>query len=157
MKRRGRLTRLRDEGKVAFIGVSNFDVSQLKRIERIETPTNLQPPYSLLRPEIEQDLLPLCLEHNIGVIPYSPMQSGLLTGKMTRERIASFPEGDFRRNSKFFQEPMLTKGFQSSIDCESSARNTGDLPARSRLPGRSAIPPSPRPLWAPGSPSRSTS
>ena len=103
------LTKLRDEGKVAFIGVSNFDVAQLKRIQRIETPANLQPPYSMLRPEIEREILPFCLEHNIGVIPYSPMQSGLLTGAMTRERIASLPEGDWRRNNRFFQEPMLSR------------------------------------------------
>ena len=92
---------LRQEGKVSWIGVSNFDVANLRRIQKIEPPTSLQPPYSLLRPEIEQELLPFCLEHNIGVIPYSPMQSGLLTGKMTRERIAAFPAGDFRRNSRF--------------------------------------------------------
>ena len=104
------LTKLRDEGKVAFIGVSNFDVAQLTRISRIETPTNLQPPYSMLRPEIEQETLPFCLQHNIGVIPYSPMQSGLLTGTMTRERIASLPEGDWRRNNRFYQEPLLTQG-----------------------------------------------
>jgi aryl-alcohol dehydrogenase-like predicted oxidoreductase len=105
------LAKLRDEGKVAFIGVSNFDVDRLKRIQRIETPTNLQPPYSMLRPEIEQEILPFCLEHNIGVIPYSPMQSGLLSGKMTRERIASLPEGDWRRNNRFFQEPLLSRAF----------------------------------------------
>jgi aryl-alcohol dehydrogenase-like predicted oxidoreductase len=105
------LARLRDEGKVAFIGVSNFDVGQLKRILRIETPTNLQPPYSMLRPEIEREVLPFCLEHNIGVIPYSPMQSGLLSGKMTRERIASLPPGDWRRNNRFYQEPLLSRAF----------------------------------------------
>ena len=119
------LTKLRDEGKVAFIGVSNFDVAQLQRISRIETPTNLQPPYSMLRPEIEQEILPFCLEHNIGVIPYSPMQSGLLTGKMTRERIASLPEGDWRRNNRFYQEPMLSKAFVA-----------GRSPARDRREAR---------------------
>jgi aryl-alcohol dehydrogenase-like predicted oxidoreductase len=103
------LTALRNEGKVAFIGVSNFDVPQLKQIQAIETPTSLQPPYSMLRPEIESDALPFCLAHNIGVIPYSPMQSGLLTGRMTRERIAALPGGDWRRNSRFFQEPILSK------------------------------------------------
>jgi len=103
------LTKLRDEGKLAFIGVSNFDVDRLRRIQRIETPTNLQPPYSMLRPEIEQDILPFCLQHDIGVIPYSPMQSGLLSGKMTRERIASLPEGDWRRNNRFYQEPLLSR------------------------------------------------
>jgi aryl-alcohol dehydrogenase-like predicted oxidoreductase len=102
------LTRLRDEGKVAFIGVSNFDVAQLKRIAPIELPTSLQPPYSLLRPEIEREVLPYCLANRIGVIPYSPMQSGLLTGTMTRERFAALPEGDWRRNARFFQEPMFS-------------------------------------------------
>jgi aryl-alcohol dehydrogenase-like predicted oxidoreductase len=105
------LTKLRDEGKAAFIGVSNFDVGHLKRIQRIETPTNLQPPYSILRPEIEQEVLPFCLEHNIGVIPYSPMQSGLLSGKMTRERIASLPQGDWRRNNRFYQDPLVSRAF----------------------------------------------
>ena len=127
------LTQLRDEGKVAFIGVSNFDVAQLKRIQRIETPTNLQPPYSMLRPEIEQEILPFCLEHNIGVIPYSPMQSGLLTGKMTRERIASLPEGDWRRNSRFFQEPMLIEG---AVARRAAPR---DRRAHGRTPGEVAI------------------
>ena len=100
---------LRDEGKVAFIGVSNFDVEQLRRIGRIETPTSVQPPYSMLRPEIEKDVLPYCLEHTIGVIPYSPMQSGLLTGTMTRERFAALPEGDWRRTGKYFQEPLFSR------------------------------------------------
>ena len=106
------MVRLRDEGKVAFIGVSNFDVPLLKRISAIETPTSLQPPYSMLRPEIEQDILPYCLEHYIGVIPYSPMQSGLLTGTMSRERLAALPEGDWRRGSRFFQEPMFSRAQQ---------------------------------------------
>ena len=105
------LVKLRNEGKTAFIGVSNFDVAQLKRISQIERPTSLQPPYSMLRPEIEQEILPYCLEQHIGVIPYSPMQSGLLTGKMTRERIASLPEGDWRRNTRFYQEPLLSRAF----------------------------------------------
>jgi aryl-alcohol dehydrogenase-like predicted oxidoreductase len=103
------LAALRREGKVSWIGVSNCDAAQLRRLLKIEQPAGLQPPYSLLRPEIEQELLPFCLEHNIGVIPYSPMQSGLLTGKMTRERIAALPEGDWRRNNRFYQEPLLTR------------------------------------------------
>jgi aryl-alcohol dehydrogenase-like predicted oxidoreductase len=103
------LAALRREGKVAWIGVSNFDVDQLRRIQTIEAPTSVQPPYSLLRREIEQQLLPFCLEHNIGVISYSPMQSGLLTGKMTRERIATLPDGDWRRGNRFYQEPLLSR------------------------------------------------
>ena len=124
---------LRDEGKVAFVGVSNFDVAQLQRISRIETPTSLQPPYSMLRPEIEADLLPYCLEHNIGVIPYSPMQSGLLTGTMTRERVASLPENDFRRGSRFFQEPMFSKA-QAIVE---RLRAVGEK--HGRTPGEVAI------------------
>ena len=127
------LTTLRDEGKVAFIGVSNFDVSQLKRISRIEAPTSLQPPYSMLRPEIEHEILPYCLEHNIGVIPYSPMQSGLLTGTMTRERIASLPEGDWRRNNRFYQEPLLSRAFSVVDRLRKIAEKHG------RTPGEVAI------------------
>src|ERR1700694_5504807 len=103
------LAALRREGKLAYIGASNFDEDQLGRVQKIEQPTSLQPPYSLMRREIEERILPFCRKHGIGVIPYSPMQSGLLTGKMTRERIASLPEGDWRRGSRFFQEPMLTR------------------------------------------------
>jgi aryl-alcohol dehydrogenase-like predicted oxidoreductase len=102
------LAALKKEGKVSWIGVSNMDADQLRRLVTIEVPSNLQPPYSLLRREIEQQILPYCLEQNIGVIPYSPMQSGLLTGTMTRDRIASLPEGDWRRNNRFFQEPQLS-------------------------------------------------
>jgi aryl-alcohol dehydrogenase-like predicted oxidoreductase len=127
------LVALKQEGKVGFIGVSNFDLSQLKRIQRIETPTSLQPPYSMLRPEIEQDVLPFCLEHNIGVIPYSPMQSGLLTGKMTRERLDSLPPGDWRRGSRFFQEPMLSKAFVLVEHLRAIAEKHG------RTPGEVAI------------------
>jgi aryl-alcohol dehydrogenase-like predicted oxidoreductase len=103
------LAALKREGKVSWIGVSNFDVAQLRRIQQIEQPTSLQPPYSLLRREIEGEILPFCLEHNIGVIPYSPMQSGLLTGAMTRERIATLPQGDWRRGNRFYQEPLVTQ------------------------------------------------
>jgi aryl-alcohol dehydrogenase-like predicted oxidoreductase len=127
------LVALRREGKAAWIGVSNFDAAQLRRISAIERPTSLQPPYSLLRRDIEQEILPYCLEQRIGVIPYSPMQSGLLTGKMTRERIASLPEGDWRRNGKFFQEPMLSRAF-ALVD---RLREIGDR--HGRTPGEVAI------------------
>jgi aryl-alcohol dehydrogenase-like predicted oxidoreductase len=124
---------LRREGKVQWIGVSNFDVPTLRRIQKIEPPSSLQPPYSLLRPEIEQEILPYCLEHNIGVIPYSPMQSGLLTGKMSRERVAALPAGDFRRNNRFYQEPMLTRGL-------ALAERLREIGARhGRAPGEVAI------------------
>jgi aryl-alcohol dehydrogenase-like predicted oxidoreductase len=127
------LTALRDEGKVAFVGVSNFDVAQLQRISRIEAPASLQPPYSMLRPEIEAEILPFCLQHDIGVLPYSPMQSGLLTGTMTRERIAALPEGDWRRNNRFFQEPIVSRALALVEPLRAIAAKHG------RTPGEVAI------------------
>lgn len=106
------LARLKEEGKVRWIGVSNFTTPQLERIQAIAPPTSLQPPYSILSPEIEQRQLPYCAEHGIGVLAYSPMKSGLLTGKMTRERIASMPPDDFRQRTPHFQEPKLTRNLE---------------------------------------------
>ena len=84
-------------------------MDQLERCRKIAPVTSLQPPYSAFSPEIEQSLLPYCLKNEIGVIVYSPMKSGLLTGKMTKERIAAMPEDDFRRRALAFQEPNLTR------------------------------------------------
>ena len=103
------LARLREEGKVRHIGVSNFSVEQMERVRPIAPIASLQPPYSLIRRDIEAEILPYCAVHNIGVIVYSPMGSGLLTGTMTRERIASLPPDDWRRNSPRFQEPALSR------------------------------------------------
>ncbi|ADN03017.1 aldo/keto reductase [Spirochaeta thermophila] len=103
------LAELKEKGKVRYIGVSNFSVAQMERAARIAPITSLQPPYSLLRREIEKEILPYCAEHGIGVIVYSPMGSGLLTGKMTRERIARLPDDDWRRNSDEFNEPRLSR------------------------------------------------
>jgi aryl-alcohol dehydrogenase-like predicted oxidoreductase len=103
---------LRREGKVWHIGVSNFDADELARAHAIAPITSLQPPYSLLRRDIEDRVLPFCREHGIGVIVYSPMQSGLLTGRMTRERVAAFPEDDWRRKASWFQEPKLSRALQ---------------------------------------------
>jgi aryl-alcohol dehydrogenase-like predicted oxidoreductase len=103
------LARLQEEGLVRWIGVSNFNVAQLERAQRIAPITSLQPPYSLLDRHIEAEILPFCAQHNIGVIAYSPMASGLLTGAMTRARIANFPEDDWRRTHRWFQEPELTQ------------------------------------------------
>jgi aryl-alcohol dehydrogenase-like predicted oxidoreductase len=100
---------LQKEGKVRWIGVSNFKPAQIERAMKIAPVTSLQPPYSILSPEIEAELLPLCAKHNIGVIVYSPMKSGLLTGAMTRERIAVMPEDDFRQRTINFKEPLLTR------------------------------------------------
>ncbi len=101
------MARLQQEGKVRWIGLSNFNAAQLERARRIAPITSLQPPYSIVQPEVEADVLPFCLRHGVGVIAYAPMKSGLLTGKMTRERLAALPEDDFRRRNPFFQDPML--------------------------------------------------
>ncbi len=101
--------KLQAEGKVRWIGVSNFNPKQMERCRRIAPVTSLQPPYSAISPEIEAETLPYCLAHGIGVIVYSPMKSGLLTGKMTRERVANLPDDDFRKRALAFQEPQLTR------------------------------------------------
>ena len=103
----GALADLKREGKVRHIGVSNFSVDDLGRASRVAPVESLQPPYSLLRRKIEVDVLPYCLERDIGVIVYSPMQAGLLSGRMTRERIASLPEDDWRRRTREYQDPNL--------------------------------------------------
>ena len=106
------LAELKQQGKVRWIGVSNFSASQLARAQAIAPITNLQPPYSILQPEIETDILPYCGANNIGVIVYAPMKSGMLTGAMTRERLATLPEDDFRKRNPFFQEPMVTRNLK---------------------------------------------
>lgn len=103
---------LKREGKVRWIGVSNFDVSQLKRAKKIAPVTSLQPPYSLVHREVEEDILPYCLRENIGVIVYSPMASGLLTGAMTRERVAKLPKDDWRKENSDFTEPNLSRNLE---------------------------------------------
>lgn len=103
------LAELKREGKVRWIGVSNFTVEQMERIRKIAPITSLQPPYSLISRKAEETVLPYALRNGIGVIVYSPMQNGLLSGGMTRERIAQFAPDDFRRRSPHFQEPNLTR------------------------------------------------
>jgi aryl-alcohol dehydrogenase-like predicted oxidoreductase len=106
------LARLKEEGKVRWIGVSNFNVDQMRRMQAIAPITSLQPPYSLIRREVEPEILPYCAEQKIGVLAYSPMGSGLLTGAMTRERVANLPEDDWRRRGPQFQEPLLTRNLK---------------------------------------------
>lgn len=106
------MARLREEGKVRFIGVSNFTVQQMKRAMKIAPITSLQPPYSLVAREVEEDILPFCMRNNIGVIVYSPMYSGLLAGAMTRQRIANFAPDDWRRRDQNFQEPNLSRNLR---------------------------------------------
>ena len=127
------LLRLKEEGKVRWIGLSNFAVPQIERVAKFGIPTSLQPPYSLVSPEIEGDALPYCGANNIGVIVYSPMRNGLLSGGMTRERVAAFPEDDFRRRSPHFQDPALSRNLLL-------AEKLRDIGARhGRTPGEVAI------------------
>jgi aryl-alcohol dehydrogenase-like predicted oxidoreductase len=103
------LARFKEQGKVRYIGISNFNVEQMKRAQKIAPITSLQPPYSMLRRAIESDILPFAQANHIGVINYSPMVSGLLTGKMTAERVAAFPPDDWRRRAVEFNEPRLSR------------------------------------------------
>ncbi len=105
----GAMQKLIQEGKIRFAGVSNFSVVQMEKAQRIAPITSLQPPFSLVNQKVAAEVLPFCKENNIGVINYSPMQSGLLTGKMTTERIAAMPEDDWRRNNANFKSPKLEK------------------------------------------------
>jgi aryl-alcohol dehydrogenase-like predicted oxidoreductase len=106
------LARFQKQGKVRYIGVSNFNVEQMKRAQKIAPITSLQPPYSLVNRGVEAEILPYCEANHIGVINYSPMASGLLTGKMTAERIAKMPADDWRRRSANFNEPKLTRNLK---------------------------------------------
>jgi aryl-alcohol dehydrogenase-like predicted oxidoreductase len=106
------MAKLKEQGKVRHIGVSNFTVAQMQRAHAIAPITSLQPPYSIISPEIEKEILPYTLANNIGVIGYSPMKSGLLTGSMTRERIAAMPDDDFRKRTPNFKEPLLTHNLE---------------------------------------------
>jgi aryl-alcohol dehydrogenase-like predicted oxidoreductase len=102
------LARLREQGKIRWIGVSNFSADQIKRAQKIAPITSLQPPYSMLRRAIEKEILPYTLANGIGVINYSPMLSGMLTGKMTAERVAAMPVDDWRKKAPEFNEPRLS-------------------------------------------------
>jgi aryl-alcohol dehydrogenase-like predicted oxidoreductase len=103
------LADLKREGKVRQIGVSNFSIPQMERCMDIAPIISLQPPYSMINRSAEPEILPFCLDHLIGVINYAPMHSGLLTGAMTKERVAALPLDDFRRNAKNYQEPLLSR------------------------------------------------
>ena len=123
------LAALKREGKVRYIGVSNFNVQQMARAQAIAPIDSLQPPYSILRPEIEEKILPFCQRHRIGVIVYSPMMCGLLTGKMTRERIAAFPRDDWRRRDSEFQEPRLSRNLELVERLRAIGQRHGRSPA----------------------------
>jgi len=106
------LTELRDQGLVRCIGVSNFDVAQLERIAVLEPSQTIQPAYSLMQPEAAEELLPYADDRGIGVIVYSPMGSGLLTGTMTLDRFAALPETDWRKSDARFSPEALARSFE---------------------------------------------
>ena len=132
------LAALQKEGKVRHLGVSNFDVGQLRRAQAIAPVTSLQPPYSLVNRQVEEEILPFAARENVGVIAYSPMASGLLTGAMTRERVASLPADDWRRTggtpySLNFQEPLLSRNLRLVALLRAIGRRHG------RSPGEVAV------------------
>jgi aryl-alcohol dehydrogenase-like predicted oxidoreductase len=112
------LAKLKQEGKVRWIGISNFNVEQMKRAQAIATITSLQPPYSMISPEIEDTILPYTSANHIGVIVYSPMKSGMLAGAMTKERVGQLPADDFRRRTVAFQEPNLSRNLELAALCK---------------------------------------
>jgi len=125
------MAKLKEEGKVRWIGVSNFNVSQIKRAQKIVPVTSLQPPYNLINRKIEPEILPFCKENNIGVIVYSPMSSGLLTGAFSKDRAANLSEDDWRSKSANFLEPKLTKNLELAEKLKSVGkkynRNAGEI------------------------------
>jgi aryl-alcohol dehydrogenase-like predicted oxidoreductase len=125
----GALAALKREGKVRHIGVSNFNVAQMQRAQAIAPITSLQPRYSLLHREIESEALPFCARENIGVIAYSPMASGLLTGAMSRERIAALPADDWRKRHPDFQEPRLSRNLKLVSLLRTIGKRHGYTPA----------------------------
>ena len=102
------MTRLHEQGKARYLGASNFTVDQIKRAQKIHPVASLQPPYSMLHREVEDELLGYCAENDIGVVAYSPMQRGLLTGKFSAERLASLAPDDHRKRHRDFQEPQFS-------------------------------------------------
>jgi aryl-alcohol dehydrogenase-like predicted oxidoreductase len=127
------MARLQKEGKVRWIGVSNFSVKEMRRAQAIAPITSLQPPYSLVHRQVEQAILPFCRAEELGVIVYSPMASGLLTGAMTRKRADALPMSDWRSRDAEFQEPRLSK----NLALVERLREVGER--HGRPPGQIAI------------------
>jgi aryl-alcohol dehydrogenase-like predicted oxidoreductase len=119
------MAKLAEEGKVRYIGVSNYSVEQIKRIQKIAPVASLQPPYSMLHREAEDELLSYCAENNIGVVVYSPMQRGLLTGKFSPERLEALSLDDHRRKSPDFLEPEFTATLQFVDELRPIAERNG--------------------------------
>jgi aryl-alcohol dehydrogenase-like predicted oxidoreductase len=119
------MSKLVQEGKIRYLGVSNFNVEQIKRLQKIHPVASLQPPYSMLHREVEDELLACCAQNDIGVVAYSPMQRGLLTGKFSPERLASLPLDDHRRKNPDFHEPQFTATLQLVERLKSIAERNG--------------------------------
>ena len=113
------------EGKVRYVGVSNFNLQQLKRAQAIHPVTSLQPPYSMFKRDMEKEILGYCQENQIGIIAYSPMQAGLLTGKFSKERVAELPASDWRSRSPYFKEPQLSINLEAVNELGSIADQKG--------------------------------
>jgi aryl-alcohol dehydrogenase-like predicted oxidoreductase len=118
------------EGKVRYAGASNFSVAQLKRVQAIHPVASLQPPYSMLRRDVEQELLPYCAANDIGVVAYSPMQAGLLTGKFSKARVSNLPDGDWRKQNPIFREPQLSVNLALVEKLRPIAERNGRTPAQ---------------------------
>jgi aryl-alcohol dehydrogenase-like predicted oxidoreductase len=127
------LAKLKEEGKIRYAGISNFGVTQMKRAQAIAPITSLQPPYSIVTREIEEEILPYAKRNKIGVIVYSPMSAGLLTGSMTKERVANFLPEDWRRNLPNFKEPLLSRNLRLVERMREIGKSHG------RCPGEVAI------------------
>ncbi|EDY83625.1 oxidoreductase, aldo/keto reductase family [Verrucomicrobiia bacterium DG1235] len=127
------MAKLQEEGKVRYIGASNYNFEELEKAREIAPITSLQPPYSLVDPAAQAELLPYCKKHGIGSIVYSPMGSGLLTGAMSKERLSSLPAEDWRKNNPKFQEPNLSRNLAIAERLKTVAAKHG------RSPGEVAI------------------
>jgi aryl-alcohol dehydrogenase-like predicted oxidoreductase len=127
------LASLQKQGKARWIGVSNFSLGQLCRAQALAPITSLQPPYSLIRRDIEAEILPYCQQTDIGIIVYSPMASGLLTGAMTRERVAALPPEDWRTRSPEFKEPKLSQNLAVADRLRSVSKRHGCSPGEAAI------------------------
>ncbi len=119
------ISRLIEKGSIRYAAVSNFSPSQMDRVSKIHEITSLQPPYSMIERGIEQEIIPYCRDHSIGLTVYSPMQAGLLTGKLTRERIEGLPDDDWRKKSSHMREPALSANLELAETLSSLAADYG--------------------------------
>ena len=123
----GEMIRLKEEGKVRYIGVSNFGVNLLEKCQAIHSVQSLQPPYSMLHkakyPQVENEILAWCQQHLVGVVAYGPLQNGLLTAKFTHEKLENLASDDWRHRSEFFKEPLFSQSLEFIEDLKPIAQN----------------------------------